>query len=92
MGLLEILEEKQSNIEKLLKELLERLPASTSSTYTPIEIIDVKTLSSRLGISEPTIIKWRNKKKVPFIQMGGSIRYDWHQVCKALENKKSKAQ
>lgn len=57
-----------------------------------VEIIDGKQLMKRLNISEPTLIRWRKKSKIPFLQIGTSIRYDWFKVLIALETKKGGSQ
>lgn len=38
-----------------------------------------------LDITEPTIIRWRKKGVIPFMQIGSAIRYDVNAVLKALE-------
>ena len=50
------------------------------------ECITGKELCAYLGISTPTLIRWRNKGKIPFFEMGGVIRYDKRKVSKALES------
>ncbi len=47
-------------------------------------------LCARLDISEPTIIRMRKRKAIPFLQIGSAIRYDWRAVIEALEQKKHK--
>jgi len=49
-----------------------------------------KELCAFLGLSEPTVIAWRDKGKIPYMQIGSAIRYDLNAVLKALEvpNKK----
>lgn len=59
----------------------------------PLIIRDIRNqrkTCEALDITEPTIIRWRNKGKIPFMQIGSSIRYDLNAVIKALEvtNKK----
>ncbi len=49
------------------------------------EVITTKELMARLKLSEPSIIRYRKKGKIPFIQIGNSIRYDWEKVVHALE-------
>jgi len=44
-----------------------------------------KELCEFLSLSEPTIISWRNKGKIPYMQIGSAIRYDSDAVIKALE-------
>jgi len=53
--------------------------------------INQRELCAFLGLSEPTVIRWRKKGKLPFLQVGGNIRYDVEAVLAALEgNKKTK--
>src|SRR5690606_11936464 len=52
--------------------------------------ITQKELCDYLSITEPTVIRWRNKGKIPFMKIGSAIRYDINAVTAALEanNKK----
>lgn len=52
------------------------------------EIIDSKTLMERLDISEPTLQRWRNKGRIPYIQEDNVVRYNWPKVLEALEKRK----
>jgi len=56
----------------------------------PPEIIDTAELCRRLDISEPTAIKWRKKKKIPFFTIGASVRYNWLTVVQQLEKSAGK--
>jgi hypothetical protein len=74
---------------KEIKELI--LNSSTKELQIPSrspEIIDTNTLCTRLGITEPTVIRHRKRGLIPFLTIGSSVRYEWHTVIKALENKK----
>jgi excisionase family DNA binding protein len=51
----------------------------------PNEIIDRGELCKRLGISEPTAIRWEQKKKIPCFRIGSSVRYNWQKVLQSLE-------
>jgi hypothetical protein len=50
-------------------------------------IIDGEDLSKKLGITIQTLIRWRQKGKIPYLQIGNSIRYDLHKVLDSLESK-----
>ncbi len=52
--------------------------------------INQRELCTFLGLTEPTVIRWRKKGKIPFMQIGSAIRYDVNTVIQALEvgNKK----
>ena len=52
------------------------------------EIIDGKTMMERLDISEPTLQRWRNKGRIPYIQQDNVVRYNWPKVLEALEKRK----
>jgi hypothetical protein len=51
--------------------------------------IDSKELMKRLAISEPTLIRMRKRKDIPFLKVCGHTRYVWLDVLKALANKKN---
>jgi|SRR5690606_36342542 len=52
------------------------------------EIIDTKELIARLRLSEPTIIRYRKKGIIPYLQIGSAIRYEYQKVLEALEKRK----
>ncbi|MCS5491764.1 helix-turn-helix domain-containing protein [Algoriphagus limi] len=82
----EILDERLANIEGLLIELKH---PETSKTETPTKtILDTDELGAKLGVTRPTISRWRKENRIPFIQVGSVIRYDLEKVLEALENKK----
>ncbi|HWW39358.1 helix-turn-helix domain-containing protein [Pedobacter sp.] len=57
----------------------------TSKSEPPIT---TKQLCEFLGVTEPTIIRWRKKGKIPFMQIGSALRYDKEAVIKAISEKK----
>lgn len=52
--------------------------------------LSVKELCTFLGVTEPTIIRWRKKGKIPFMQVGSRVLFDRVAVLKALEVKKQR--
>ena len=65
----------------------------SESTKPLIKLSGQKELCTFLNLSEPTIIRWRQKGKIPFLKVGSAIRYDLQAVVAALEvsNKKKGA-
>ena len=61
-----------------------------NQNYTP-EIINGDALCKKLGVTIQTLIRWRQKGKIPFLQIGSSIRYDLNKVLDCLEDKKKGA-
>jgi len=52
----------------------------------PLEIIDRAELCKRLRITEPTVIAWEKRGKIPCFRIGSAVRYNWTAVIKNLEN------
>lgn len=72
-------------------ELVKFFPDATQNptqNFAP-EIITGEDLAKKLGVTIQTLIRWRQKGKIPFLQIGNSIRYDLYKVLESLEaNKK----
>ncbi len=78
-------------VRELFRQELERYFSSNelkqSSNVQTEQPITTKELCEFLGITEPTVIRWRKKGKIPFMQIGSSIRFDLTAVLAALEVK-----
>lgn len=48
--------------------------------------VNTKDICEFLDVTEPTLIRWRNKGKIPFLQIGSRILYQKSAVLKALKN------
>jgi excisionase family DNA binding protein len=72
-----------------LKDLKDSVSAlhQVATQQDQIEVIDRNELCKRLSITEPTVIRWEKKGKIPALKVGSSIRYNWPAVIKALETK-----
>ena len=79
-----------SQIQAQVDTLLQAMLSTDHQTIllAPDKPVTTKELCQFLSISEPTCIRWRQKGKIPFMQFGGSIRYDKAAVLAAIENKK----
>lgn len=73
--------------EVIKKAVSEELLNFKSIAILPITEPPVTTaeLCKFLRISEPTVIRMKKRGKIPFIAIGGSIRYDLPKVLMALE-------
>lgn len=66
-----------------LRELIAAIPTQVR----PPEIIDRSELQRRLGITEPTVIKFVRNGRIPEIKLGAGIcRYNWPDVVEALKS------
>ena len=72
-----------------LKELIENaVYKAINGQAVNYEIITENELSKRIGITKPTLGKYRKEGKIPFSQVGRSIRYDYKEVMETLKIKK----
>lgn len=70
-----------------LEEISKRIDGLYEAKEIPKpEIIDSHEMCKRLNISEPTLAKWRGKKKIPFMTIGKAIRFNWPSVIASIEN------
>ena len=72
-----------------LKQLIEDAIYKATCTQPNLEynIITEKELSKRLGITKVTLHKYRKQGKIPFSQVGRTIRYDYKEVMETLKYK-----
>ena len=68
-----------------IEELLIKLQPKYLVTDEPyVKPITTKELCAFLGITEPTVIRWRKKKKIPFFRIGSAIRFNLKDVLISL--------
>lgn len=72
-----------------LKQLIEDAVFKATCTQPNLEynIITEKELSKRLNITKVTLHKYRKQGKIPFSQVGRTIRYDYKEVMETLKYK-----
>ena len=72
-----------------LKKLIDDAIYKATCTQPNLEynIITEKELSKRLGITKVTLHKYRKQGKIPFSQVGRTIRYDYKEVMETLKYK-----
>lgn len=67
-------------------ELTNFFPTTLNNTSIPQpEIMTGEELCKKLDVTIQTLIRWRHKGKIPYLQLGSSIRYDFNKVIKAIE-------
>lgn len=73
-----------------LQQLIEDAVYKATCTQPNLEynIITEKELSKRIGISKVTLHKYRKEGKIPFSQVGRTIRYDYKEVMETIKFKK----
>lgn len=79
------------DLRQIIREELINNKPDKIEPKVSVKPISQKELCSFLGLSEPTVIRWRSKGRIPYIQIGPSIRYNLDDVIKSLEVSKSKS-
>jgi len=54
-------------------------------TEVSLELLNKKELADKLGISPRTLDVWVAERKIPFIKVGGIIRFSWPRVRQAMD-------
>jgi excisionase family DNA binding protein len=57
----------------------------TVETEVSLELLTKKQLADKLEISPRTLEAWVASRKIPFIKVGGIIRFNWSRVREALD-------
>ena len=72
-----------------LKQLIDDAIYKATWTQPNLEyyIITEKELSKRLNITKVTLHKYRKQGKIPYSQIGRTIRYDYKEVMETLKYK-----
>ncbi|WP_295652251.1 helix-turn-helix domain-containing protein [uncultured Mucilaginibacter sp.] len=79
----------QELIDSSIRLAFEKLNTTSLSQQGKNEQpVSTKELCSFLDITEPTLIRWRKKGKIPFLKIGSRILYQKSAVLTAIENKK----
>ena len=84
------MEKKDLTISKEeLQQIIEDALYTSNCTQPNLEynIITEKELSKRLKITKVTLHKYRKEGKIPFSQVGRTIRYDYKEVMETLKHK-----
>lgn len=53
-------------------------------------IMTGEEICKKFDITIQTLIRWRHKGKIPFMQIGSAVRYDLNKVIAAIEASKKK--
>ena len=51
-------------------------------------LINIKELSESLGVSDKTLYGWVHQKRIPFVKVGGLLRFDMKDIEKWIQKNK----
>ena len=74
---------------KIKEAILQEFQPSVENSSKKIEKpVTTKQLCSFLGVTEPTVLRWRQKGRIPFFMIGSAVRFNLSEVIEALKKQK----
>ena len=71
-------------LKQAIEEVLNNRETPKQETKDTEQPITQKELCTFLNVTEQTIIRYKKNKKIPFYQIGSSVRFNLSAVLKAL--------
>ena len=82
----QIIDELADKVAGKLAAMLKGMPETKTDTVVHIEKpINTRQLCDYLNVTEPTILRWRQKGKIPFFTVGSAVRFHLKDVLNALD-------
>lgn len=78
----------EAELRILIGDELKNFAPLVSNKQENEQPINQQEICHFLNITEPTLIRWRKKGKIPFLKIGSRVLYQKSAVLAALENKK----
>lgn len=72
-------------IKIAVKEVLDEMQPTIKESATLTKPVTTKELCDFLRITEPTVMRWKKKGKIPYMNIGTAVRFDLYKVLAALE-------
>ncbi|OYD42328.1 helix-turn-helix domain-containing protein [Sphingobacterium cellulitidis] len=80
--------------EKMLSSIIDlavdKAVAKEREKQSEIILMDSDQICSKFGITRQTLKLWRERKEIPYIQIGGIYRYDFNKIIQLKETKRKR--
>lgn len=85
-----ILQQFEFYFRNIIREELSRfIPPAQTIAVKKDRPITTKELCEHLGVTEPTVRRWKKKGAIPYFTIGSAVRFHLSDVIASLEKKKS---
>ncbi|MVZ67608.1 hypothetical protein GQF61_17315 [Sphingobacterium sp. DK4209] len=83
---------KLSDLQDMIKKAVDDGVKDSFEKFVEPEpvLIDGDEMCAKFGVTHGTLQKWRDRKEIPFIQIGAVIRYDFNKIIKIKETKRKR--
>lgn len=69
---------------------VDKAVAKEREKQSEVHLIDGEEMCRRFGITLGTLQKWRDRKEIPFVQIGAVIRYDFNKIIEIKQTKRKR--
>ncbi|QBQ41115.1 DNA-binding protein [Sphingobacterium psychroaquaticum] len=80
----------QSALEAIINTAVDRAVTAEREKQHEVMLITGDELCAKFGITRVTLQKWRDRKEIPYIQIDGTIRYDFNKIIQLKETKRKR--
>lgn len=77
-------------LSSIIDQAVDKAVAKERSNQLEIDLIDGEEMCNRFGITPVTLQKWRDRKEIPYVQIGAVIRYDFNKIIQVKETKRKR--
>ena len=78
-------EDLKALVMDAVREVIDSGTSINATATSPEKLVTTQQLCEHLGVTEPTVLRWRKKGKIPFFEIGSAIRFNLSEVRKSLE-------
>lgn len=80
----------ENMLSSIIDLAVDKAVAKEREKQSEILLIDGEEMCNRFGITLGTLQKWRDRKEIPFVQIGAVIRYDFNKIILLKETKRKR--
>lgn len=80
----------ENMLGSIIDKAVDKAVAKEREKQHEILLIDGEELCNKFGITRQTLQSWRERKEIPFVQIGAVIRYDFNKIVQVKETKRKR--
>lgn len=80
----------EDQLASIIDMAVDKAVAKEREKQEEILLMDSDQICAKFGITKQTLKIWRERKEIPYIQIGGTYRYDFNKIVKIKETKRKR--
>lgn len=77
-------------LSSIIDQAVDKAVAKEREKQHEVNLIDGDTLCAKFGITRQTLQSWRERKEIPYVQIGSIYRYDFNKIIQVKETKRKR--